>query len=93
MLGAVPAKTRNPMFSIMSSVRHLVVLALVSGAMAGAFADILVDKMRGSFEDLNIEYNFIGVSGIYTPMRQFMVSFACVCGFNTISLLEKLNNT
>jgi len=59
-------------------------LSYASFNLAGAFADILVDKMRGSFEDLNIEYNFIG--GVYTPMRQFMASFACVCDFNAYFL-------
>jgi len=54
-------------------------LSYASFNLAGAFADILVDKMRGSFEDLNIEHDFIGVKGVYTPMRQFMVSFACMC--------------
>jgi hypothetical protein len=42
--------------------------------LAGAIADILVDKMRAGVEDLNVDSHFIGVGGVYTPIRQFVVS-------------------
>lgn len=35
--------------------------------LAGAFADILIDKMRGGLPDMNI------MGGVYTPIRQFVV--------------------
>ena len=41
--------------------------------LAGAFADILVDRMRGGMKDVTIE-ELPGVSGVYTPLRQFVVS-------------------
>ena len=63
MLGAVPAKTRNPMFSIMSSVRHLVVLVLVFGAMAGAFAEpsAVFKSQKASFRIVTL------ISGLNHP--------------------------
>lgn len=47
--------------------------------LAGAIADILVDKMRAGLEDLSLDSHFVGVGGVYTPIRQFIVS---VCADN-----------
>jgi hypothetical protein len=46
-------------------------MSYASFNLAGAFADLLVDKMRATNEDLTIDYP--GLSGVYTPMRQFVV--------------------
>lgn len=48
-------------------------MSYASFNLAGAFADIVVDKMRGGLNDLNIDEHFVGVAGVYTPMRQFVV--------------------
>ena len=46
--------------------------------MAGAVADILIDKMRAGLEDGVVDSRFFGVvGGVYTPIRQFIVSL-CV---------------
>lgn len=39
--------------------------------LAGALADLIIDKMRASVED------YSGVGGVYTPVRQFVVSVVC----------------
>ncbi|KAL7543201.1 hypothetical protein ACHAXR_012483 [Thalassiosira sp. AJA248-18] len=51
-------------------------MSYASFNLAGAFADILVDKMRGGLEDLNVDQHFVGVAGVYTPLRQFVVSLS-----------------
>ncbi len=45
--------------------------------LAGAVADILIDKMRARLEDVNVDSRFVGVGGVYTPIRQFIVSVLC----------------
>ena len=49
-------------------------MSYASFNLAGAFADILVDKMRAGMDDLVIDNHFSGVAGVYTPLRQFVVS-------------------
>ena len=50
--------------------------------MAGAIADILVDKMRAGLQDLTLDGRFVGVGGVYTPIRQFIVSFCVIAVMN-----------
>ena len=49
-------------------------MSYASFNLAGAFANILVDKMRAGMDDLVIDNHFSGVAGVYTPLRQFVVS-------------------
>jgi len=46
-------------------------LSYASYNLAGAIADLLVDKMR-KFEDVNVDSSPL-LSGVYTPLRQFVV--------------------
>ncbi|KAL3815974.1 hypothetical protein ACHAXA_008933 [Cyclostephanos tholiformis] len=41
--------------------------------LAGGLADVLIDVFRGHLGDANVETNFMGLGGVYTPVRQFVV--------------------
>lgn len=41
--------------------------------LAGFCADVLVDRMRAGLEDATVPARFVGVAGVYTPLRQFVV--------------------
>ncbi len=43
--------------------------------LSGALADVVVDRMRSWVKDLEIDRNLLGIGGVYTPIRQFIVSF------------------
>lgn len=48
-------------------------MSYASFNLAGACATILMDKMRSHLEDLTIDKNVLGVGGVFTPLRQFVV--------------------
>jgi hypothetical protein len=48
-------------------------ISYATSNLAGALADISVDKMRSEVKDLEMDGAVLG--GVYTPMRQFIVSY------------------
>lgn len=51
--------------------------------LSGALADVVVDRMRSLVKDLEIDRNLLLLSGVYTPIRQFIVS--CTSSICTLS--------
>ncbi len=41
--------------------------------LAGGLADVLIDAFRANSGDVNVESSGLGLDGVYTPVRQFVV--------------------
>ena len=41
--------------------------------LAGGLADVLIDAFRANLGDVNVGSNLVGLGGVYTPVRQFVV--------------------
>ncbi len=49
-------------------------VSYAAGNLAGALADVVIDKMRNGVADLQIDESYGWLGGVYTPIRQFIVS-------------------
>lgn len=52
--------------------------------LAGALGDLVVDKMRSGLDDLEVDERLVGLGGVYTPVRQFVVSLALLLHFTLL---------